>query len=289
MGTINEKYQVLIERISDWAENQDDIRAVLIQGSYARTDKPADEWSDLDLTLITTTPERYIQASDWVTSIGSHWLTFVEKTSDGNGMERRVMFEDGLDVDFAIFPLAAIQQMVAHGMSEEAQYTLSRGTRILVDKDGLLHQMANLDIKKAEAKPPTENEYLELVNDFIYHYIWTLKKLKRHELWTAKGCSDNYMKWRLLTMIEWHAHATKGWSYDTWHAGRFLEEWADPRVIKEMRASFALYEQDDILRALKETYILFRWLALEVAERLGFAYPLDSETKVFQWAEENLV
>jgi len=237
MNATNVKYEALIERIKDWAESQQDIRAVLIQGSYARQENPADEWSDLDLTIVSTTPDIYI-STEWLQYLGKYWLTFVEKTSDGNEMERRVLFEDGLDVDFAVYSNTTIQQMIVHGVPEHAKYTLSRGIRNLVHKDGIINQIVGIKIEKEEVEPPSQQEYLELVNDFLYHYIWTLKKLKRKELWTAKECLDNYMKWKLLKLIEWHSRATKGWNYDTWHAGRFLEEWADPKVIQGLRGSF---------------------------------------------------
>ncbi|WP_020153250.1 aminoglycoside 6-adenylyltransferase [Caldibacillus debilis] len=288
MNATNVKYEALIERIKDWAESQQDIRAVLIQGSYARQEKPADEWSDLDLTIVSTTPDIYISTTEWLQYLGKYWLTFVEKTSDGNEMERRVLFEDGLDVDFAVYSNTTIQQMIVHGLPEHAKYTLSKGIRILVDKDGIINQIVGIKIEKEEVEPPSQQEYLELVNDFLYHYIWTLKKLKRKELWTAKGCLDNYMKWKLLKLIEWHSRATKGWNYDTWHAGRFLEEWADPKVIQGLRGSFSHYDHDDILRALKETYKLFRWLAIEVAERQSFGFPFANEEMVLKWAEKNL-
>jgi len=60
------------------------------------------------------------------------------------------------------------------------------------------------------AHPPAQDEFLDLINDFWYHTVWTAKKLRRGELWTAQGCSDSYMKlgmedaavvaasWRLL-------------------------------------------------------------------------------------------
>ncbi|SHH61416.1 aminoglycoside 6-adenylyltransferase [Sporobacter termitidis DSM 10068] len=289
MIDINEKYEVLLGRIRTWAEHKQDIRAVLIQGSRARSEMPADQWSDLDLNIISATPCVYLDSAEWLSSMGEPWLTFLEIAADGDGIEQRVLFEDGLDVDFTISSEASIRQMLTGGIPEQARYTLKKGVRMLVDKDGFSNLLAELDIGEIEAKPPSEYEYLELVNDFIYHYIWALKKLRRCELWAAIGCSDGYMKGQLLKLTEWHAHAIHGWNYDTWHSGRFLDHWADRRVVDGLKTSFAHYESDDILRSLTETHRLFKLLAIEVAERLGFSYPYADEGKVLAWAHENLL
>jgi aminoglycoside 6-adenylyltransferase len=289
MTKTEKAYDALISRITAWAENRPDIRAVMIQGSRARSVMPADEWSDLDLAVMTTAPDFYLDSAEWLSELGRYWLTFTEATADG-GRERRVLFEDGLDADFSIIPVSGIQQFLISGMPlpEDAAYTLRRGIRILSDKDGLLGRLLQLDIKPHIDKPPSENDYLELVNDFLYHYIWTLKKLRRGELWAAIGCSDAYMKHRLLRMAEWHAHAFHGVSYDTWHQGRYLEKWADPRVLEGLTRSFAHFDPDNIRTALLETYRLFRLLAVEVADKLHYNYPADSDTAVFKWASENL-
>ena len=77
----------------------------------------------------------------------------------------------------------------------------------------------------------------------------------------------------LRQMLEWHARAMNGPSHDTWMRGRFLEEWADPRAVKELPNIFAHYDRQDINHALLATMDLFRWLAVETAQWWGYLYP----------------
>lgn len=285
MDQVAAAYEQVIERFVNWARAQLDIRAAIVLGSRARGDRPADEWSDLDIIVITTDPERYLATTEWLENIGNPWLTFLEPTGTGGDVERRALFEGGLDVDFAITPNDEFEQLVQGGL-ESAPDVLDivrRGTRVLLDKDGAVAQLARRarSIETPPPQPPTQAEFLEVVNDFLYHAVWTAKKLRRGELWTAKGCVDSYMKWRcLLRMIEWHARADKGWSYDTWHGGRFLEEWADPRALEGLRGAFAYYEEPDVRHALWATMELFRWLAVETAERLRYPYPTVADERV---------
>lgn len=80
--------------------------------------------------------------------------------------------------------------------------------------------------------------------------------------------------------MEWHARATRGWDLDTWERGHLLEEWADPRALEGLRDAFAHYDEKDIWRALLATMNLFRWLAVETADRLNHSYPAVADERV---------
>ena len=290
-----EGYPHLIERFVHWAESEPDIRAAIVIGSRARENCPADEWSDLDIVVFAVHPERYVSNADWLAHVGQPCLTFVEKTPDG-GMERRALFTGGLDVDFAFdsmqmaqqlkqwlwwrahFPLvlrllpASMTRRVRDGVAFFAD-VVRRGTHVLLDKDNFSKYLSLLAADAPAPTLPTQAEFLQVLNDFWYHTVWTAKKLRRGEVWMAKSCCDVYMKWLLLRVIEWHARVQNGAGYDTWHRGRFLEQWADPRAIADLRHAFAHYDQAEVRQALLATMELFHWLSLEIATRLDYSYP----------------
>jgi aminoglycoside 6-adenylyltransferase len=88
------------------------------------------------------------------------------------------------------------------------------------------------------------------------------------------------MQHLLLRKIEWHTRASRGWDVDTWHDGRFLETWADPRAVQGLRDAFAAYNAADVRRALLSSLALFGWLAGETVERLGYAYLAEARTRL---------
>src|SRR5688500_14884664 len=98
-----------LEAFVHWAEARDDVRAVVLVGSRARTDPPADEWSDVDLALVVDEPDRYLGDQRWVEAFGRPLLTFLEPTAVGRAFERRVLYESGLDVDIAVFTPAWLE------------------------------------------------------------------------------------------------------------------------------------------------------------------------------------
>jgi aminoglycoside 6-adenylyltransferase len=292
MISTSEAYEQLTERFTKWAQTRPDIRLAFVVGSRARMeDHPADEWADLDIIICTTDPKRYLSTTEWVENIGKPWLTFLEDTGTGDLKERRVLFEGGLDVDFAIIswgvvrmllwllriqsrfprllrlPLLQPLQHLLRGFNDLA----NRGIRVLLDKNGMSKYLVPATAEPLH--PPARAEFLEVVNDFWYHAVWTAKHLRRGELWWAKSGCDVHLKWLLRRMMEWHTRAMKGQDYDTWMRGRFLEEWADPRALEELPRAFAHYDKDDVWHALFATMDLFRWLSVETAERLGYSYP----------------
>jgi aminoglycoside 6-adenylyltransferase len=277
MDDVAAAYDRLIARIAAWAEADENIRAVLIIGSRARSDHPADDWSDLDLAVLAEDPDRYATSSDWLAQIGEAWLTFVEPTPDG-GRERRALFAGGLDVDFSLDRVQDVRRMLDAGqLHPMVRDLLRRGVRALVDKEGLAARLAALDLGGPSWKPPDAAGFDNLAQDFWYHTVWTAKKLRRGELWMAHSCCDSYMKGRLLQMLAWHAHATADRARDTWMQGRFLEEWADPRAVAALRRAFARYDSEDVWRALAASMDLFAWLGRDTAAALGYPYPAEGE------------
>jgi aminoglycoside 6-adenylyltransferase len=256
-------------KIADWAEQEDDVRAAAVVGSRARMEVPADEWSDLDVVVFARDPNSLLERNDWVHRFGSVRLTFLEPTAVGGERERRVLYEDGTDVDFAVVPVEGIDDPAA------AEVAL-RGVRVLVDKDGALsRRLAELPPTPRPAAP-AQRDFDELVADFFYHGLWAARKLRRGELFTAKLCVDGYLKWTLLKLLEWEARSRDP-GIDTWHNGRFLELWADPRAIEELRGAYAHYDEEDVQRALLATMDLFRWVARELAKRLDLRYPAQAD------------
>lgn len=223
-------YARLIQSISAWAQAAPDVRGAVIIGSQARIDHPADEWSDLDVLVFVSQPERYAFSADWLTAIGAQVLTFVERTPGGD-WERRVLFEGGLDVDFALSSVQSLEYVAGNPLPPDFADIVRRGTRILVDKDGLLAQAHRQPIPAImTVPPPVEADFLNVVHDFWYHALWTARHLRRGEVWWAKSGCDMRLKELLRQMLEWHARATQGPAHDTWMRGRFLENWADPRA-----------------------------------------------------------
>jgi len=270
LANVNTRMDLIETAVADWAQERDDVSAAVVVGSRARADTPADRWSDLDIILIVDDPEPYAENAAWVSEFGTPALTFLEDTPSGQ-RERRVLYETGEDVDFPLFPLSVLERLE---QSEIAAALLARGYRMLVDEIGLGERLrAVVDLAPIPTLP-TQAEFDQLASDFWYHALWTAKKLRRGEVFTAIECLNGYLKARLVTLLGWHARAVDP-SVDTWHAGRFLERWADPGALAQLEKAYAHYDIRDVARALWETIDLFQGAEEETAARLDLKAGLD--------------
>jgi aminoglycoside 6-adenylyltransferase len=291
-------YEELIKQFVRWAYTKSDIHMALVVGSRARRDHPADGWADLDIMTFTTHPKYYLSQTDWMTDIGNVWVKTRHRTV-GNDAEWLVTFEGGFDVDFVFSTYRRTQwqmilwltehftglrrflpKQIAHYLQLGAQ-TMSRGVRVLVDKDNLASSMLHfMDYYTSISQPPSRTAFVELVE-----YFWCMaekmaKKICRGELYVACLWCNYLHRTAVLPMLEWHGRASHDWSYDTWQEGRFLEEWADKRALNELAKTFPHYNEEDIQSSLITMMGLFRWLAIETAKQLGYPYPLTIDETI---------
>jgi aminoglycoside 6-adenylyltransferase len=280
-------FEEIERRFTAWAETRPDIRAACVLGSRARKDRPADEWSDLDILVLADDPDRLLQSTDWIGEMGDVVLTFLEPTPAGDGLERRVLYEGGRDVDYSIFPASGLEALSEIQLDEVSEI-VGRGMRILLDREGALARLADTARgRRRKRGPPSQEEFVQVVNDFWYHAVWAAKKLRRGEILMAKGVTDAYLKRLLVRMLALHAQAADP-ETDTWHDGRFFEQWTDPRALEELRHAYARYDAEDVARALPATMRLFRWVAQETADRLGLTYPAPIDQRTAALVERYL-
>ncbi len=278
---MNSEKHRLLDRILAWAESSPDVRGVALIGSEAQEGSSTDEWSDIDVVLSVHDPTLYHSSRDWLAHIGAISICMDERWSTGEFRESRVLFSNGVDVDFIFLPAESCRQ----GFEGTRIAGLARkGVKALLDKDGVLTSSTPSPLSAQPGKPPALLEFQEVAADFWFHVVYTAKKLRRGELWTAKYCCDVHMKGLLLRMIEWHARAKAGWDLDVRYKGRFLEQWADPSVVEELSEVFARYDEDDIWRALLATGNLFSRISKETGQRLSYDWLERENQEAMYWA-----
>ncbi len=263
---MSDRYATIKKKLLDIANTNKDVKAIIAIGSSTRNVLKADDYSDLDLIIATEDTESWLHGNI-PEQLGSVKISFVEP-SLGGAKERRILYENALDVDMIIFTPAQFTAAIKDGV---ANWVCNRGYSVLHDTMNFGYLLAEHVSNKITPTDMTECEYINLVNDFCFHVIWASKKILRGEIWTAKMCIDAYLKNYLLKMIE--AYSIHTYNTDVWHCGRFLDRWADDTIKESLTKCFAHYDKTDMISALFETKDLFVRLSKSVAEIKSYCYP----------------
>lgn len=273
-------YATFAARFTEWAGRTDDIEAAYLIGSRAREDHPADEWSDMDILLYTTNPSHYLEQSAWLDALGDVLISFFTYTAGGDP-ERLTLFDGGYQVDFVIAHTDALRELARAGA---VHGNFHRGVRVLVDKIAIGPQILPKAFHAPAVRPIDAPAFAQTCQMFWFAVQYVAKQILRDELWVAKA-RDADIKAFLLQMIEWHEVAAHGAGYDTWHAGRFIKEWAAD-VYPDITQTFGRFTQRDSWDALQATIALFERLSHAVAEQYGYGVP-QAEGFVKLWLRSN--
>jgi aminoglycoside 6-adenylyltransferase len=271
-------YAQLEQRFSTWASTQPAIRAVIVVGSRARSDHPADEWSDLDLVVFASDATSYLNNDAWLNTFGDVQVA-AANSFGASDREWIALYADGCKIDAAFLSIDPAATPTLQTMLDVFPYpnVLQRGVRVLIDKTGSDADRNELCLpSSAISHLPTQDEYTTLINCMWLDSIKAAKFIRRNDLWRAKQLCDGELKQYLLTLLEWQA-AGQPDRHDIWYDGRFLNEWADRYALAVLPQTFAAYHAEDLQRALFTTLDLFRSLAREIAARLGYAYPSEAD------------
>lgn len=266
----HEFYHQLQKQLVTWAESVPAVRVILVVGSQARQVKPADEYSDLDISLYVTRnhaqeTEFYLQ---WMRNFAPVWMILEEHHDETKSW--LILYQGGIKVDFSVTPVGALQSLIDEKTLWDDQ---QRGYKILLDKDGIAAQLpAPTPFDPPPYTPPTQEQFVKRVEGYFYGAVYVAKQIKRGNLWKIKW-ADQIQQRMLLEMLEWHAHATHDNPVDTYYRGDFMHDWVSQATWRELHSVFAHFDAEDSWNTLLASIRLFTRLTEETAVKLGYEYP----------------
>jgi predicted nucleotidyltransferase len=129
-----EEVQRLLATLREWAQEQRDVVAAGLVGSWARGEARMD--SDVDVVLLTEDQEPYLRGVDWVYKLGG--IKLVKTRRWGTMTERRFALPSGLEVEVGVAsPSWAATEPVDAGTRQ----VVTDGMSIVYDPQGLLAEL----------------------------------------------------------------------------------------------------------------------------------------------------
>ena len=280
----------VLQRFIRWGQEHKAIRAMLLTGSRVNPNASVDAWSDYDLVLVVEEIHPFFVDRAWLQDFGRVIVAFwdpIHPVPDFAGLEQVgnvVLFQDGLKIDFVLWPVELLRQIVR---SPVLPPDLDLGYAVLVDKDRLTAGLRAPTYTAYIPVPPTNEVYQKVVQDFFSDVPYVAKCLRRDELMPAKYCLDFDMKHNFLRqMLDWRMECDHDWSVPTGFLGRGLKNVLPPEIWSQLESTYVGAGIEENWDALFRTLALFRQVAVEVAEQLGYAYPYDIDRLVVAYAQE---
>lgn len=202
----------LLDKALALAQADDDIRAVILEGSLA-THFQADELSDYDLNIYTRNAEKYLSDDQWLSQIGEVLLYKKEQFQFYQDIVpmRLVLFRNRARIDFSFWPLRLLAE-IARGDKTYESY--QNGYQVVVDKDHCAAQLPSPDGTGFLLAPPSRERFRQTLYDFWFEAYCVARHLVRRDLWYAKLIENRSIKDHLFRMALWSHQAAHAWKPD---------------------------------------------------------------------------
>jgi aminoglycoside 6-adenylyltransferase len=275
------KEQAFIQRLVQWGEQRPLVRAMLLTSSRTNPAAPIDALSDYDVVVLVTDIQPFLTDEAWLGDLGPVLVVYrdpVRRTYECETFTRVTHYEDGAKIDFAIWPIEIMPRIVAEPRLPDF---LDIGYRVLLDKDRLTERLQPPSYAAFVPARPTAEAYRAVIDEFFNDALYVAKYLWRDDLLPAKYCLDYVMKFECLRrMLEWRMEIEHGWSIRPGANGRGLKRYVPPELWAALENTYVGAGIAANWQALFDTIDLFRTVASEVGDQLGYAYPHDLEQRV---------
>jgi aminoglycoside 6-adenylyltransferase len=288
--TVKDRHQPhnVISKLVRWAEQRDSVRAMLLTSTRAIPSASVDVFSDYDVVLIVEDIHPFFEDRSWLEDFGRVLVVYWDPIhlEPGYGIEKVAnvtQYGDGLKIDFTLWPVELLKRIV---QAPELPAELDAGYRVLMDKDSLTEGMKPPTYTAYIPVPPTDEAYQKWIEEFFSDAPYMAKCLRRGELFPAKWCLDYDMKHIYLRrMLEWRMELDHDWSVPTGALGKGLKKRLPPEIWSQLENTYVGADIADNWEALFRTLALFRQVAIEVGEELGYAYPRDLDERVTTYVQ----
>ncbi len=259
----------MMQLIMNFAEQDERIRVVGMNGSRVNKNIEKDSYQDYDIVYLVTEMDSFIKNREWIDYFGEILIMQTPEDSElfppslGNWFSFLMQFTDGNRIDLMLVPIEELDSYVKNDSL----------TTILLDKD---ERVKNKPIPTEEShflQMPTENQFLDACNEFWWVSTYVAKGLCRNEFLYATNHIEKVMREEILRLIAWKVGCQYGFQVNLGKSYKFLEQYTTARDWQALQQTFQLSTYDNCWRVLFHMFEMYRELVTFVADRLQFKVP----------------
>ena len=182
-------HDTMLDNLTSYFALHEEVLGLLLFGSFSKPDFRYDEWSDIDLLVVVKNDkiDKFFPTMEWLTSFGR--LYTYSQSSDDFKCTTRVCFENFNRVDFVF----TTEENLAN-VDCWASVPFFSGRKILFSRSDVLSEIANQEYVQPKLLQATEEQFLEMVQDFRFKSMLAVYKVVRNDLLIALHLAQDLIR-----------------------------------------------------------------------------------------------
>lgn len=255
-----------------------DIRVVGLEGS--QTTGKQDEHSDIDVTFLTTTVEKYLKDDMWLDFFGERII--MQKPGEfqfENGQKSYpflMLFKNGQRIDLKIASIEAF----------EAYRNWESTVKIIMDLDGRLTEEQQPNESSFFVRKPSETRFEKVVNEFFWVVPYIVKGCSRKQFMYAVQHIE-LIRQQLIEVIGWSIGEAHAYEVNLGSHQKNLQQYMVKEDWEKLQLTYDCSNYIQMRQALILLIDLMERYAKPLA--LSYNYPYSTEyDAVVQFVKERL-
>jgi len=266
----------MMKLILSFALNDDNIRAVYMNGSRANPKIVKDPYQDYDIVYVCREIQAYLDNHSWIDSFGKVAIIQeadqVETTlySAPQRMDSYIfliLFQDDVRIDLCF-------KKIDQGLKE---FGTDSATILLLDKDQCFKASEPASDKDYWVKKPSQFMVETCINEFYWCLQNVAKGLVRDQVPTALWMMNGPIQAMMTKMIEWSIGHEYEYQIACGSHGKHFKKLLSETHYAHYEKTFSDAKIDHIWASVFESITLFRNLAVQLCLDLNYPYPLEEE------------
>lgn len=273
MRTEQEMFSLIIST----AEADERIRAVFMNGSRTNKNADRDIFQDYDIVYVVTETGTFREDRAWIDRFGERLYMQYPEDSGGSSTDVEncygwlIQFADGNRLDLHVETLPYALRV----MEED------RLLKVLYDKEGCLPPAGEATDEDYRVKRPSEQEFLNVCNEFWWCLNNVAKGLWRKEVLYVQDMVNFYVRPQLITQLSWKAGIPSDFTICVGKSAKYLQRFLSAREYDRLIGTYVSGRIEDMWDAAITMCGLFDETAREVADSLGFQYDQEEAEASF--------
>lgn len=277
MRTEQEMYDLII----NIAQQDEEIRAVYMNGSRTNQNVPKDIFQDYDIVYVVNDTKPYIEDKNWIDRFGERsYMQYPDEHPDFPSDKENfygwlMQFTDGNRIDLHVESIAHAKENILN----------DKLCKVLLDKDQLFTHVPEATDEDYWVKHPSLEQYLCTCTEFWWCLNNVAKGLWREEIPYVQDMLNFQVRKQLEKMLSWKIGIATDFKVSVGKSAKYMYQWLKKEDWSRYLSTYCGADIEECWAAVFRMCDLFEEVARHVGEMLKYSYNEIESKNARAWLE----